>query len=759
MKKILALLLCGHLLHAQPNPSHNLHFNRLPVVWDEGIPLGNGAIGALVWQKNGVLRFSLDRADLWDLRPMKGLDRPEFRYSWVLGQVNKKDYGIVQQYFDAPYEEQPAPCKIPGAALEFDTRAWGDASSVSLDVNTAVCEVKWPNGATLQTFVHATQPVGWFKFTHLENGITLQIQAPKYAGNSQQAAGGSVQGDDLARLGYPQGRINANAQTIIYRQPGWNGFEYEVAVTWKKTDAHSIEGVWSISSHYPGTRNTAASNVIRQTINSGYGAGYTQHRRWWQQYWQQSAIHLPDSVLEKQWYLEQYKFGSAARGNTPVITLQAVWTADNGRLPPWKGDVHNDLNTQLSYWPAYSSNHLKEAASYTNWLLKTKATSQQYTRRYFETPGLNVPGVQTLDGQPMGGWIQYSCSPTVSAWLSQHFYWQWKYSMDTAFLRRDAWPYVRETVQYLEKITRKNAAGQRALPISSSPEINDNDISAWFHQNTNYDLSLMKYAFTIAADMAHTLALPQEEAHWRQLLTELPPLALSPNNELLFAPGAPYKASHRHFSHMLSIYPLGLLRWENGAADQAIIRNSIHLLDSIGPRGWCGYSWSWLAAMKARARDGAGAAEALRIFAKAFCLPNSFHANGDQTKSGYSGFTYRPFTLEGNFAFAAGLQEMLLQSYAGHIHVFPAVPQQWGDLSFEKLRAEGAFLVSARRSGGQVESVTITAEKGGKAVLLLPFKTWFPRHEKGVKAKEVKNGTMTITFEKNGSLELANGYE
>ena len=58
--------------------------------------------------------------------------------------------------------------------------------------------------------------------------------------------------------------------------------------------------------------------------------------------------------------------------------------------------------------------------------------------------------------------------------------------------------------------------------------------------------------------------------------------------------------------------------------------------------------------MKARAFDGEGAADALRTFAECFCLPNTFHANGDQTKSGKSKFTYRPFTLEGNFAFAAG---------------------------------------------------------------------------------------------------------
>lgn len=104
--------------------------------------------------------------------------------------------------------------------------------------------------------------------------------------------------------------------------------------------------------------------------------------------------------------------------------------------------------------------------------------------------------------------------------------------------------------------------------------------------------------------------------------------------------------------------------------------------------------------MKARAFDGEGAAQALKTFAECFCLKNTFHANGDQTQSGKSRFTYRPFTLEGNFAFAAGIQEMLLQSHTGVIRIFPAIPKEWKDVSFESLRAMGAFPVS---TGWKVE--------------------------------------------------------
>jgi hypothetical protein len=229
---------------------------------------------------------------------------------------------------------------------------------------------------------------------------------------------------------------------------------------------------------------------------------------------------------------------------------------------------------------------------------------------------------------------------------------------------------------------------------------------------------------------------------------------LDKNDVMMFAPGKPYDESHRHFSSLMAIHPLGLIKWEDGPQAQTIIRNSIRALDSVGPSQWCGYSYSWLANLKARAKDGEGAARALEIFSKAFCLKNSFHVNGDQTKSGYSNFTYRPFTLEGNFAFASGLQEMLLQSFAGFIEVFPAVPDDWNNVSFNTLRAEGGFLVSAKKENGKVYEVRITSDKEGKAVLKLPFKKFIISEQHHVKNMRQKGDLLELFFNADGSVTL-----
>ncbi len=239
------------------------------------------------------------------------------------------------------------------------------------------------------------------------------------------------------------------------------------------------------------------------------------------------------------------------------------------------------------------------------------------------------------------------------------------------------------------------------------------------------------------AALARELGRADEADHWRRVLSEMPDLAVDPNSrKLLVAKDYPLPASHRHFSHLMAIHPLGTIRWENGPADQAIIKASLADLDAKGTSAWCGYSFSWLANLAARARDGERAERALQIFSEAFCLRNGFHCNGDQSGKGYSNFRYRPFTLEGNFAAAAGLQEMLLQSYSGTVRVFPAVPASWKDVSFRTLRAEGAFLLSAERQNGVTQRVEVTAEKGG----LLRLENPFPGAFQGMPSKAQVDG-------------------
>lgn len=733
--RILGLLLGGIVLGTACRPTdgrlqaeagpHDLVYDRLAGSWDEGLPLGNAFVGELIWQRDSMLRLSLDRIDLWDTRPIDSLAGDRFSFDWVYRMWQEGKYDVVQRKLDEPYDRLAAPSKIPGAAIEFDVRSLGPVRSARLVLADALAEVEWGQGASMQSFVSATQPVGWFRFEGVTPEVLPELIAPRYQLEGELAVSNPVGGHDLRRLGYEQGAVEHERRpdggTIRYHQTGYGGFYYDVAVEYRFADGQLV-GVWSLtSSASGGTEADKAPAIAAAALKRGLAADYESHRQWWADYWSRSSVTLPDKVLERQYANEMYKFGCVTRRNSPIIPLQGVWTADNGLLPPWKGDVHHDLNTQLSYWPCYTGNHLDEGFGYLQTLWNQREVNREYTRQYFGCEGIDVPGVATIEGRPMGGWSQYALSQTVSAWLGHHFYLHWKYSADPDFLREMGYPYLREVATFLEQITVRNDRGERTLRISSSPEIYDNSPQAWFPTITNYDLALLRSAFREASEMASALELGDEAAHWAALEAELPPFDLDSTGALTFAAGHPYDRSHRHFSHALAIHPLSLLDVTHGADEERIVRATIDRLDRCGSDWWVGYSFCWLANMKARALDGEGAAAALRDFADCFCLPNMFHANGQQNGTGKSNFTYRPFTLEGNFAFAAGVQEMLLQSHTDTVRIFPAIPASWQDVSFRQLRAQGAFLISATREQGKVIMVEIDPTMGGTLWLADPF--------------------------------------
>ncbi|NLH43737.1 MAG: hypothetical protein GX448_18010 [Planctomycetes bacterium] len=711
-------LCCG----AGPRPEHGLHYTEPAAVWDEAMPLGNGLLGALVWGDGRPLRISLDRTDLWDLRPVPKFQGPDYSYKTMRQWVKEGRIQDLHKLYDDPYGN-PGPTKIPAGRIELMLEQGTAFKEASLDLAKATAEMRFGDGAVARVFVHARRPLGAIHVTSVKPPAATLI-APPFAGEITEEAGANkISAGDLATLRYEAPAQHRGERWTGYLQKGWGGFRFAAVLVWRQSDSGWL-GVWSVATSKESDDPLATAKArCDEAIDQGFDALLHEHATWWRAYWDRASVSVPNAVIERQWYLETYKFGSAARPDTPPITLQGPWTADNMKIPPWKGDYHHDLNTELSYWPAYSGNRLEGAEGYVRWLWDTRENARAWTKRFFDLPGLNVPMTADLDQNQIGGWHQYTHSATTAAWLAHHFWLQWRYGMDRRFLVERAYPWFQDAAVFLEAVTaEKGPDGKRTLPLSSSPEINDNRLDAWFPSITNYDVALIRWVFERTAELADLLGEGRDAERWRRALAEMPDLAIDPNTrKLLVAKDYPLLASHRHFSHLMAIHPLGMIRWENGPTDQEIIKASIADLDRLGTKQWCGYSFSWLANLAARARDGERAERALEIFSRAFCLRNGFHCNGDQTDKGYSDFRYRPFTLEGNFAAAAGLQEMLLQSYSGTVRLFPAIPASWRDAAFDGLRAEGAFAVSAERNDGRVRSVRIVSEAGGLLCLENPF--------------------------------------
>jgi alpha-L-fucosidase 2 len=259
------------------------------------------------------------------------------------------------------------------------------------------------------------------------------------------------------------------------------------------------------------------------------------------------------------------------------------------------------------------------------------------------------------------------------------------------------------------------------LPLSSSPEIFGNSRRAFLKPNSNYDLASMRMLFVALSEMATALKDTAAAGEWAATAKQLGAFHAKPDGTLLLDADTALPESHRHLSNLIAIHPFNLITREGDKPEPQMITASLADWDHAGTQGWCGYSFSWMACLRARVGDAEAALRNLDIYTHAFTLRNGFHANGDQTSGGFSNFKGRPFTLEGNFLAMEALHEMLLQSWSAHpgtaepgaIRLFPATPWRWHSASFEDLRAEGGHRVSARRENNATTWFKIVAGHGG----------------------------------------------
>ena len=704
-----------------PDAHYNLLLEAPVTTWDEAIPLGNGLMGGLLWGEDNTIRLSLDRGDLWDERT-SGEKEWWKKYTYQKGaeMIAQKKYDTVNRWWDGAYKGV-SPTKLPAGRLEIKLPVDQVVKAFELKLATAEGFAYFKSGAIMKALYSASEPVALLSVKGaVPDAIDLLSTSDVYHKNTGKD-GGPSSGGSVSKLGYPDAIKGKRGNAKWYIQEAAEGLKYCVYMETKTNGKETLLAITITSTTDADDFLSLAQKRCASALAKGYDVVRKSHVQWWNTFWQKSSVNVPDTAIQKQYDLVQYFYGAASRLDAPPMPLQGVWTADNGALPPWKGDYHNDLNTQMTYMAYQESGRFDEGSSYLNFLWDRRDSFRAFARDFYGTKGLACPGVMSYSGQPLGGWGQYSMSPSMSAWSAHLFYLHWLYTADDAFLKQKAYPWCSEVGECMLGLLKPDEKGILKLPLSSSPEIFDNSPKAWLEPNSNYDLMCLKMLFLSLQEMAEANNKKDDMKKWADAAIALGDFHTRTDGTLMVDANNEMPRSHRHLSNIIGMYPFNLITKEGGGKDVQMITSSLKQWDSLGTKQWCGYSFSWMSCLKARVADAEGALKDLDIFVKAFVLRNGFHANGDQTKSGFSDFTYRPFTLEGNFLASQAVHEMLLQSWSsdpgkmnsGVIRIFPATPKKWSDASFTNLRAEGGYKVSAIRKNNLTAGFSIVATKAG----------------------------------------------
>ena len=161
---------------------------------------------------------------------------------------------------------------------------------------------------------------------------------------------------------------------------------------------------------------------------------------WWSHFYHSSEVSLPEPRLQHHYNLVKYFYGASSRSHASPMPLQGIWTADADSLPPWKGDYHNDLNTQMTYVAWQAAGLADSGMAYIRYYVDRLPQFRRYGKDFFGLDTAMVPGVMTHAGQAMGGWPQYAMALTAGLWNGHAFYRHWKTTGDEAFLASTAYP-------------------------------------------------------------------------------------------------------------------------------------------------------------------------------------------------------------------------------------------------------------------------------------------------------------------------------
>lgn len=538
----------------------------------------------------------------------------------------------------------------------------------------------------------------------------------------------------------PKGSFLEMGGVQVYKQPLLAGGGY--ATAWKAFRKKD-KLLYLISVGY----NTGSEDYVAEAVAevnafqmNKLEDDLAKHTQYWTAYYDKSKLIVPDVTLQQFYDMQLYKLACATGEDRPAMDLQGPWTANT----PWPAYWHN-LNIQLAYSPVFTANHLEIAKSLVKMIDRNKDNlignvpkAYRYNSAAIgrsSAPDLISP-VWLERGTDGSRWEDGKKELGNLTWMMHSYYQYYRYSMDPN-VYDSLFSLLKRSVNYYLHLLERDEQGKYHIAVRThSPEYPKS-----YDYDTNYDLSILKWGLTtlisLDAERGGKDALHQQ---WKDVLVNLREYPQDKDG-FMIAKDRPYAESHRHYSHLMMIYPFYLVNWDQQENRELISQSIAHWQSK--ERLLQGYSFSGAASMYAMMGKGDEALRSLKVLLNKYVKPNTLYAEAGPV-------------IETPLAAMSSMQELCLQYWNGTLRVFPAIPTSWQDVSFEHFRTDGAFLISAERKAGKNVCVKIFSEKDGQIKIRpnLDGRLTWKGTKKGVKLLGNQNGTYLFEIPKGAELLL-----
>jgi alpha-L-fucosidase 2 len=395
----------------------------------------------------------------------------------------------------------------------------------------------------------------------------------------------------------------------------------------------------------------------------------------------------------------RYLLISSSRPGTQPANLQGIW--NEGTNPPWGSKYTININTQMNYWPADPAGLGSCVEPLLRMVEELAVTGAQTAKTMYKARGWVAHhntdlwrAAAPIDGPKWGLW------PCGGAWLCNSLWDHYDYSRDAAVLPR-LYPLLKGASEFFLDTLIEDPKGRGLVTSPSLSPENSHPFGSSLCSGPAMDRQIVRDL------LAHTIAagklLGQDGALLEQFagtLARIAPDRIGKDGQLQewledWDAQAPSQ-DHRHVSHLYAVYPSSQANLRDTPALVAAARASLVRRGDLAT----GWGTAWRLCLWARMGDGDHALSVLKALSgPQRTYPNMFDA-------------HPPFQIDGNFGGAAGIMEMLLQSWGGEVLVLPALPSAWKSGRARGLRARGGLSLDFAWREGRLAALAIAGPPG-----------------------------------------------
>ena len=398
-------------------------------------------------------------------------------------------------------------------------------------------------------------------------------------------------------------------------------------------------------------------------------------------------------------------------GNMPA-NLQGMW--HNNLNGPWRVDYHNNINIQMNYWPACSTNLGECTRPLVDFIRSLVKPGAETAKAYFNARGWTASNSANIFGftSPLSSEdMSWNFNPMAGPWLATHIWEYYDYTRDKEFLKSTGYDLLKSSAQFTVDYLWHKPDGTYTAAPSTSPEHGPVD------EGTTFVHAVVREILLNAIEAGKVLGVDKKERkEWEYVLAHLAPYKIGRYGQLMewSRDIDDPEDEHRHVNHLFGLHPGHTL---SPVTTPELAQAARVVLEHRGD-GATGWSMGWKLNQWARLQDGNHAYKLYGNLLKNGTLDNLWD-------------THAPFQIDGNFGGTAGITEMLLQSHMGFIQLLPALPDAWQDGSVSGICARGGFEVNLSWKDGKLAEAVVTSEKGVPCTVRYEDKTLSFKTKKG----------------------------